>query len=166
MRPPLFNFETVKQKIKIMERLSFQDIPQELFTTLRAVEDFIHTSDVDMKTLELIRLRASQINACAYCLDMHYKEAIHAGESELRLSMLAAWQESGQFSRSEEAVLEYTEAVTTLNSAFELEQAFNRLKEYFTKQQIAIISLTITQINTWNRLMKAFAFQAGHYKVG
>lgn len=96
---------------------------------------------------------------------MHYKEAIHAGESELRLSMLAAWKESGQFSKSEEAVLEYTEVLTVLHSAYELEQAFNRLKAYFTKQQIAMISLTITQINTWNRLMKAFAFQAGHYKV-
>lgn len=147
-----------------MERLTYQDIPEELFANLRSIEDFIGTSDLDQKLLELIRFRVSQINQCAYCLDMHYKEAKHAGETELRLSLLPAWKESNVFNKTEEAVLAYAEAMTILNEKA-IEDSFNALLPHFSKSQIALLSLTITQINTWNRLMKAFNFKAGEYKV-
>lgn len=147
-----------------MERLTYQDIPEALFSNLRSIEDFIGASDLDQKLLELIRFRVSQINQCAYCLDMHYKEAKHGGETELRLSLLPAWKESKVFNKTEEAVLAYAEAMTMLSEQA-IEDSFNGLLPYFSKPQIAILSLTITQINTWNRLMKAFNFKAGEYKV-
>lgn len=147
-----------------MERLTYQEVPQELFNKLRAIEDYIHTSGIDSKLLDLIRIRISQINACAYCLDMHYKEIRHSGESELKLSMLSAWREVDLFTEVEKAVLSYAEALTLLSQK-EIESTFSNLLKHFSKEEISFISLTITQINTWNRLMKAFGFKAGLYKV-
>lgn len=147
-----------------MERLTYQEVPQELFNKLRAIEDYIHTSSIDSKLLDLIRIRISQINACAYCLDMHYKEIRHSGESELKLSMLSAWREVDLFTEVEKAVLSYAEALTLLSQK-EIESTFSNLLKHFSKEEISFISLTITQINTWNRLMKAFGFKAGLYKV-
>ena len=148
-----------------MERITYQDIPKELFTKLRDLEIFIHHSGIDSTLLNLLKLRVSQINHCAYCLDMHYKEARLNGESELRLSMLAAWSETDVFSAKEKSILAYAEALTTLSS-LQMESSFKRLENHFSKTEISMISLAITQINTWNRLMRAFNFKAGLYKVG
>lgn len=148
-----------------MERITYQDIPKGMFENLRAIEDFIDNSSLDPKLLELIKLRASQINGCAYCVDMHYKELKHLGETELRLSSLCVWEETPYFTEKERAVLYFTDALTDLNSSPISNQVYNALLDFFTKEEITYLTLAISQINTWNRLMKVFAFTPGNYKI-
>lgn len=148
-----------------MERITYPDIPKGMFENLRAIEDFIDQSPLDPKLLELIKLRTSQENGCAYCVDMHYKELKHLGETELRLSSLCVWEETPYFTEKERAVLFFTEALTNLNRSPLANQVYDSLLDYFSKEEITYLTLAISQINTWNRLMKVFAFTPGNYKV-
>lgn len=148
-----------------MERITYQDLPQGMFEKLRHIEDFIHASTLDKKLLELLKLRISQLNGCAYCLDMHYKELKHLGETELRISLLPAWEEGIHFDEKEKAALTYSEELTQINHRPLQDTTMEKLEIHFNKTEIAYLSLAVTQINTWNRLMKAFGFKAGNYVV-
>ena len=148
-----------------MERITYQDIPKGMFEKLRAIEDFIDNSSLVPKLLELIKLRASQKNGCAYCVDMHYKELKHLGETELRLSSLCVWEETPYFTEKERAVLYFTDALTKLNRSPIANKVYNTLLDFFSKEEITYLTLAISQINNWNRLMKVFAFTPGNYKV-
>ena len=148
-----------------MERITYQDIPNGMFENLRAIEDFIDNSSLDEKLVEMIKLRTSQKNGCAYCVDMHYKELKHLGESELRLSSLCVWEETPYFTEKERAVLYFTDALTKLNRSPISDQLYNTLLNFFSKKEICYLTLVISQINTWNRLMKVFSFTPGNYKV-
>ena len=148
-----------------MERITYPDIPKGMFENLRTIEDFIDQSPLDPKLLELIKLRTSQENGCAYCVDMHYKELKHLGETELRLSSLCVWEETPYFTEKERAALFFSEAVTKLNRSPLSNQVYNYLLEFFSKEDITYLTLAISQINTWNRLMKVFAFTPGNYKA-
>ncbi|GAA3613432.1 carboxymuconolactone decarboxylase family protein [Flavivirga amylovorans] len=149
-----------------MERISYTDIPEGLFKNLRAIEDLISNSPLENKLYELIKLRISQKNGCAYCVDMHYKELKHAGETELRLSSLCVWEETPYFSDKERIVLKFAETLTKINNSPIPEEVYTPLLAHFNKTEICYLSLAITQINTWNRLMKVFLFTPGNYKVG
>ncbi|MCL6294358.1 carboxymuconolactone decarboxylase family protein [Jejuia spongiicola] len=151
--------------ITIMQRISYNDIPHGMFEKLRDIEDFLKQSPLETQLLELLKLRISQKNGCAYCVDMHYKELKHTGETELRLSSLCVWEETPYFSKKERVVLKFADTVTRLNRAPISDADYNPLLEYFNKQDIAYLTLAITQINTWNRLMKVFQFTPGHYKI-
>ena len=148
-----------------MERISYADIPEGMFENLRTIEDSLNNSPLDNKLLELIRLRISQKNGCAYCVDMHYKELKHAGETELRLSSLCVWEETPYFSNKERIVLKFAETLTKLSSAPIPEEDYTPLLDFFNKNEICHLTLAITQINTWNRLMKVFQFTPGNYKI-
>ena len=148
-----------------MERISYQDIPENIFGALMHIEDILKNSGLDKKLLKLITLRVSQINGCAYCVDMHYKELKHTGETELRLSSLCVWEETPYFSEKERAVLNFAEALTVLNGRPILDTTYAPLLNHFNKSEIAYLSFAITQINTWNRLMKTFLLTPGNYKV-
>lgn len=148
-----------------MERVSYNDIPQGMFEKLMEVENFINDSPIEMKLLELIRLRVGQINGCAYCTDMHFKELKHLGESELRLVLLATWEDCPFFDQRERAVLRFTERVTKLTNAPISDTEFNKLQKYFSKSEISYLTLAVAQINTWTRLMKTFRFAPGNYQV-
>ncbi|NQY31023.1 MAG: carboxymuconolactone decarboxylase family protein [Flavobacteriaceae bacterium] len=148
-----------------MERITYQDIPNGMFENLRAIEDFIDNSSLDEKLVEMIKLRTSQKNGCAYCVDMHYKELKHLGETELRLSSLCVWEETPYFTEKERAVLYFTDALTKLNHSPISDQLYNPLLNFFSKKEICYLTLVISQINTWNRLMKVFSFTPGNYKV-
>jgi AhpD family alkylhydroperoxidase len=148
-----------------MERISYQEVPAELFNKLRAIEDYLHNSTIERPLIELLKLRISQINACAYCVDMHYKELKHINETELRLSSLCVWKETPYFSDKERAVLQLGESLTKLNGEPIPERIYKPLFEFFSKAEICNLVLAITQINTWNRLMIAFQFTPGKYKV-
>jgi AhpD family alkylhydroperoxidase len=130
------------------------------------IEQYIKKSGLDLKLLELVKYRVSQINSCAYCLDMHYKDAIHLGEKEQRLHLLAAWRESPFYSEKERAVLAYAEALTNISSQDVDDQLFKTLSVFFTDTEIANITISITQINSWNRICKAFRTPPGSYKTG
>lgn len=148
-----------------MKQITYDDIPNGMFETLRKAEDFTNASTIDLHLLELIRLRVSQKNGCAYCVDMHYKELKHLGESELRLSTLCVWEETSFFTDKERAVLKFADALTKINREPFSSDVLENLQIYFTQAEICHLALSISQINTWNRLMKVFKFEAGNYKV-
>ena len=148
-----------------MERITYQDIPNGMFENLRIIEDSIINSSLDRKLIEIIRLRTAQKNGCAYCVDMHHKELKHLGETELRLSSLCVWEETPYFSESERAVLYFTDTLTKLDRKPIPDNIYNSLLSFFSKEEICYLTLAISQSNTWNRLMKAFEFTPGNYKV-
>jgi len=148
-----------------MERINYQDIPKGMFETLKNVEEFIDTSELDFKLLEIIRLRVAQLNGCAYCVDMHYKELKNIQESDLRLSLICVWHEAHCFSEKERAVLAFTDALTKLSGKPISDEIYAPLLSFFSKAEICILTLTISQINTWTLLMKTFQFVPGNYKV-
>lgn len=144
-------------------RISFQDISRDFMGVLMKPTNYIHKSGLDPKLIELINFRVSTINGCAYCLDMHYKDAMALGETEQRLYSLAAWRDCPYYTEKERAALDFAEAVTANHVE---DEVFDALTPFFSKQEIADLTLAITTINTWNRLNHAFKTIPGGYKVG
>lgn len=123
----------------------------------------LNQSTLGVELIELIDFRVSQINKCAYCLDMHSKEARAKGETEQRLYGLSAWRECPYYTDRERAALAWAEAVTAADVPDEI---YNRVKEYFTETELIDLTLAVTAINTWNRINLAFPPAVGTYKVG
>lgn len=144
-------------------RISYEETSKNFGDGLMKTEYFIKNCGLDQKLLELMKYRVSQINGCAYCLDMHHKEAIKMGEDELRLHSLAGWRDCSFYSKTEKAVLQYAEVLTKNDENYR--QAFVELSVVFSKSEIANLTLAITQINSWNRINKAFGTIPGNYKV-
>ena len=130
---------------------------------LHVVEYLAH-SGLDEKLLDLISLRASQINGCAYCIDMHWKDLRELGESEQRLYMLDAWRESPGYSEREQAALAWTEAVTRLTAGQVPDDVYAQARKQFSEAELANLTLAVTTINSWNRLNIAFQTPAGSYR--
>ena len=149
-----------------MERISYHEIPEGLIQATLKLQAYINKAGLDAKLHELLATRISQINGCAYCLDMHYKEAIHAGEEPIRLISLPAWRETTYYTPKEQAALAFAEALTRLPDNGNHEHLHEELLKHFTKPEIAVLSLAISQTNTWNRLNISFGTLAGNYKVG
>ena len=147
-----------------MERISFKDAAG-VYNALKTGQNYVDQCGIDYKLLELVRLRVSQINSCAYCLDMHYKEAIHAGETPLRLISVSAWRETSYYSPQEQAALAFAEVLTHMPAEEHSDAIHDELNKYFTKEEIANLTMAIIQINSWNRLTRSFGSVAGHYKV-
>lgn len=148
-----------------MERISYAELPRDMFSHLLRLEHYINNSGLPMLELEMVRLRVAQLNQCAYCVDQHHKELRHEGETELRLSSLVVWKETPYYSDRERAMLELTEWLTLLGDATIDDALFNRLLDHFSKEEIAYLSLAIAQIGTWTRLMKSFRFEPGKFQV-
>jgi AhpD family alkylhydroperoxidase len=136
------------------------------FQPLFAVNAAIEAGGLDHKLLHLVEMRASQINGCAYCIDMHSKDARAAGETEQRLYSLDAWREAPFYTDRERAALEWTEAVTLVASTRVPDEAYEKVKAQFSEAEIKTLTLAITMINTWNRFNVAFRTVAGDYKPG
>ena len=114
----------------------------------------------------MVTARASQINGCAYCLDMHSKEARAAGETEQRIYVLDAWREAPFYSERERAALEWTEAITRIAENHVADDLYARTREHFSEQALADLSLAVVAINGWNRLSIAFRADVGSYRPG
>ncbi|WP_028802903.1 carboxymuconolactone decarboxylase family protein [Streptomyces sp. 142MFCol3.1] len=122
---------------------------------------------LDPVILELVKIRASQLNHCAFCLDMHTKDAIAAGESVERIIQLGAWEESKHFyTQKEVAALELTEAVTVLTDGFVPDEVYEQAAKHFEEAELAQLIAAITVINAWNRFGVACRLVAGHYRAG
>lgn len=147
-----------------MERISFSDLPAGLFNGMFQSQAFIDHSGIDKKILYLVKLRASIINSCAYCIDMHYKDAILDGETPIRLLSLSAWRETNYYTPVEQAVLEFTEKLTKAEPDVHTHDILDSVSKYFDKHQIAIITLAVAQINAWNRITRSFGTTAGTYQ--
>lgn len=148
-----------------MERIKFNEVPQEMMNVLMAVEQYIQASSLSNHLVDLVKLRVSQVNHCAYCMDMHYKELKHKGESDLRLSLLSVWPETNLFDEKEKATLLFAEQLTKLGEAGVTDEAYENLSKHFDKEEICFLTLAVAQINTWTRMMRSFKFVPGNHKV-
>lgn len=148
-----------------MERISYDEVPKGMFDAVMTVENYINNSSTNKQLLELIRYRASILNGCAYCVDMHTKELKHIGETETRIHAISIWRSTQYFTQKEQAALAFTDAITITNAEPIKEKLFTNLTHHFSKEEISHITLAIAQINTWNRLMKSFEFTPGNYKI-
>jgi len=122
------------------------------------------TAKIDPKLFELVKTRASQINGCAYCLDMHTKDARHNGETEQRLYALSAWRETPFYTDRERAALEWTEAVTLVSDSHVPDDVFERVSAQFSEPELVALTFGVVVINCWNRLSIAFRPPVGSYQ--
>jgi AhpD family alkylhydroperoxidase len=134
------------------------------YKAMSALESYVRQSGLEHSLLELVKTRASQINGCAFCLDMHTKDARAAGETEQRLYTLSAWQETPFFTDRERAALAWTEAVTRVADTHIPDDVFERVRQQFTEKELADLTLAIVTINGWNRLAIAFRKVPGSYQ--
>ena len=145
-------------------RIDFLKVGQGAINALLGVEKYVHSSGLEPTLLDLIKLRASQINGCAYCIDMHWKDLRAAGESEQRLYGLDAWEESPYYSDRERAALAWTEAVTNVQDGHVPDSVFEFVRKSFTDKELADLTVAITAINSWNRLNIAARTVPGSYQ--
>lgn len=140
-------------------RISITQLPPGLLSAMQQTEHYLATCGCNLRLLELVRLRASQINGCAYCIDTHYQEALAAGEPAQRLEELYEWHDAALYTPQERALLAWTEALTKIERYHISDQLFERMRAFFDESEIANLTLAIGQINTWNRLAKSFGFE-------
>ncbi len=133
-------------------------------TAMWGLEKYVKESGLETPLLELVRLRASQMNGCGFCLDMHSKDARAAGESEQRLYTLSAWRETPFFTDRERAALEWTEAVTEVAHSHVADDVFARAREHFTEAELVNLTMAIVAINGWNRIAISFRMVPGAYE--
>jgi len=147
-------------------RISYQESPQEFYKAMYAVENYLNNSGLTHTEIHLIKVRASQINGCGYCLDMHHKDALKAGESFDRLYLLPAWEESPCYTDEEKAMINLTDLLTKISDStpHQVEEAYARMAKYFDKEKIANTVLAICQINSWNRIAISFGNIPGSYQ--
>ena len=149
-----------------MERISTQDLPANLLNGMLQNESIVAQSGLDEKMLELVRIRVSQINGCAFCLDMHSKDLRAAGETEQRLYTLDAWREAPFYSERERAALAWAEAVTKITNGKIADEVYETARKQFSEEELIDLTLAVTTINTYNRVNIAFRPPVGSYKVG
>lgn len=142
-----------------MQRLDFAKASPAAYKALLGIENYVRDSGLEHSLLELVKLRASQINGCGFCVDMHAKDARQAGETERRLYAVAVWRETPFFSLRERAALAWTEALTRLSQQPALDADFTALREHFSEREMVDLSLAISAINSWNRLAVGFGAQ-------
>ncbi len=128
------------------------------------LEQCVRQSGLEAKLLELVRLRASQINGCAYCIDMHTKDARAAGETEQRLYELSAWRETDFYTQREQAALAWTEAVTLISPDTVDDELFRTVRDQFSEDEVVALTLAVVAINGWNRLAISFRTPPGSYQ--
>ncbi|MCJ8292991.1 MAG: carboxymuconolactone decarboxylase family protein [Colwellia sp.] len=152
-----------------MLRIPFENIPKPLMNCMIKTENYLKSLNIiDESFMEILRYHASMLNKCAYCIDMHFKEALNTGETALRIYSSITWRDVDFYSETEKALLAWTESVTLLNDESNKyrQQAFDNLSQYFSQDEIANLTLAIMQINSWIRLAKSFGFEAGTYQIG
>jgi AhpD family alkylhydroperoxidase len=132
---------------------------------MQGLERFVRTCGLEHSLLELVKTRASQINGCAYCIDMHTKDARAAGETEQRLYALSAWRETPFFSDRERAALEWTEALTLISENDVSDELYEYVRSQFAEQEIVNLTMAVITINGWNRLAIPFRSVPGSYQV-
>ena len=145
-------------------RISYWKVDNEGIRKLREVESYIHHCGLEPALLELVRLRASQINGCAYCIDMHTKDARAAGETEQRLYVLSAWHEAPFYTDRERAALAWTEALTLISETEIDDELYDSIRLHFSENELVDLTLAITAINSWNRFAISFRSPAGKYQ--
>ncbi len=148
-------------------RIKYQETPQGLYKAMLGIENYLNSCGLTHTEIHLIKVRASQINGCGYCLDMHHKDALKAGETFDRLYLLPAWEESPCYTDEEKAMINFTEVLTKIadSTPHQVEEAYDRMAKYFDKEKTANTVLAICQINSWNRIAISFGNIPGSYQL-
>ena len=147
-----------------MERMKVEEVAPEVYKALFALEQAVQASGIDKRLIHLIKLRASQINGCAFCIDMHWKDLRAIGETEQRLYSLDAWRECPWYSDRERAALEWTEAVTRITEGHVPDSIYEAVRPHFTDKELADLTFAIATINAWNRLAISARMEPGKYQ--
>ncbi len=146
-------------------RVDYKSASPAAFKAMLGMETHVRHSGLEHSLLELVKLRVSQINGCAYCLDMHSKDARAAGETEQRLHVLAAWREAPFYSARERAALAWAEAVTLVATNDLSDALYDELHAQFDDREMVDLSMAIITINGWNRLAIGFRAEVGSYEA-
>jgi len=145
-------------------RIDYRKVAPGILEAVRGLEPYLSRCGIEETLILLIKLRASQINGCAYCIDMHWKDLRSAGESEQRLYGLDAWEESPYYTDRERAALAWTEAVTKICETHAPNEVYEGVRKHFSEKDIANLTLTIATINLWNRLAISMRAVPGRYQ--
>jgi len=145
-------------------RLNAPQASPDALKAMLGLETYLAKSSIEHPLLVLVKMRASQVNGCAYCLDMHSKDARAEGETEQRLYLLDAWRETDFYTPRERAALAWTEALTLIADTHAPDDVFEEVRAQFSDREIADLTLAIAAINGWNRLSIAFRTKVGTYK--
>lgn len=145
-------------------RIEYMKVAPNAMSAMLALEQYVRQSGLDPSLVELVKLRASQINGCAYCIDMHTKDARARGESEQRLYAAAVWRETPFFTERERAALAWTEAVTQVSWKRVPEDVYQLARQHFDEKELIDLTMAIIAINGWNRLAISFRTVPGTYQ--
>ncbi len=145
-------------------RISYSKVAPGAYKAMMGLETYTNNCGLERSLLDLVRLRASQINGCAYCIDMHSKDLRAEGESEQRLYLLNAWRESPFYTDRERAALAWTEAVTLVTNGHAPNDLYEQARQQFSEEELVNLTLVIVAINGWNRLSISFRAVPGSYQ--
>lgn len=148
------------------QRFAYPKASPDGYKAMLQLQQHVDDCGLEHALLELVKMRASQLNGCAYCLDMHSKDARAAGESEQRLYLLNAWREAPFYSPRERAALAWTEALTLISHGEVSDALYAEVRAQFGEKELVDLSLAVIAINGWNRLAIPFRAEPGHYQPG
>src|SRR6185503_14451043 len=148
------------------QRLNYMEVDPKLMRAMFGLGAPVAQSGLETSLIDLIDFRVSQINGCAYCLDMHSKDLRAAGETEQRLYVLEAWREAPFYTERERAALAWAEAVTLLTNKEVPDEVYEQARAQFSEQELAVLTLAVVAINAWNRFNIAFRTEPGSYQPG
>ena len=146
------------------QRLKSYAVAPDAYRAMRALEEYVESTGLEPALVELVKLRASYMNGCAYCVDMHTKDARAAGEREQRLYAVPVWRETPFFTPRERAALAWTEAVTAIGVAGVPDDVYAEAREHFDEAELVRLTMAVVAINGWNRLAIAFRAEVGGYQ--
>lgn len=144
-------------------RLNYAEVSPDALNAMLEIEKYVHGSGLERPLYELVKTRASQINGCAYCIDMHTKDARKAGETEQRLYALSAWRETPFYTERERAALEWTESLTLISENDVSDSLYELVRKHFNEKELVTLTMSIVAINGWNRLAIGFRTVPGTY---
>ncbi len=146
------------------ERIDSSKVNPGAYRAMFGLEKYVRESGLELSLLDLVKLPASQINGCAYCLDRHWKDARARGESEQRLYSLDAWRETSYYTERERAALAWTEAVTLIAATHVPDELYEQVRQHFREEELVPLTLAVVAINGWNRLAISFRTEPGTYQ--
>ena len=145
-------------------RLNYVKAAPEAYRAMSQLEHAVKNCGLETSLIELVKIRASQVNGCAYCIDRHTKDARAAGESEQRIYLLSAWREAPCYNERERAAMEWTEALTLIANDHVPDEIYECVKPHFTDKELVNLTLAVATINAWNRFVISFRSEVGSYQ--
>ena len=146
----------IMHEVKVNTRIDYYKVSPDAVKAMLVLEGFVNNSSLEKSLLELIKIRASQINGCAYCIELHMATAHKQGESDQRLDSIMVWRDTPFFTEREQAALAWTEAVTLLPETHAPDELYQEVLKYFNEKETVELTMAIITINSWNRLAVSF----------